>query len=324
MTCHISTPWVIEIVHKNITSYLLSNIVTSVTWARSCTTMSLWGNSTHNFNTPCNVFEGKRLFNERVERKGFSELSSTGAILSHVGLLDLVVCVCVLSVHVGKVGQCKLCTQNSPRWYRNHNTCDPLMCSYSLALGTHKVLQNKWQGSSLHCIDQTLFYVVSDVGAVAVGTPERPGNARWDGTVRTSKEIRYGNESVGIWALDCWIATVNKQRNNPCLHTGPLWTITMISGELRMAQVFLSFRIWCQVVADNFNSKYIVAMAMSHPAANMAHTWDVLNYISRNAESKEMIELHTNVRISLWSGLPYSKGIQVPLLRMRQWVKDDY
>ena len=59
-----------------------------------------------------------------------------------------------------------------------------------------------------------------------------------------------------------------------------------------MAQVFL--RIWCQVVAfkalllllkfvianvivvnnfvDNINSKYIVAMAMSHPAANMAHT----------------------------------------------------
>jgi len=59
-----------------------------------------------------------------------------------------------------------------------------------------------------------------------------------------------------------------------------------------MAQVFLSDRIWCQVVAfkalycscttvlviivnnfvDNINSKYIVAMAMSHPAANMAHT----------------------------------------------------
>jgi len=62
-----------------------------------------------------------------------------------------------------------------------------------------------------------------------------------------------------------------------------------------MAQVFLSDRIWCQVVAfkalycscatvlaitnviivnnfvDNVNSKYIVAMAMSHPAANMAH-----------------------------------------------------
>ena len=60
-----------------------------------------------------------------------------------------------------------------------------------------------------------------------------------------------------------------------------------------MAQVFLSDRIWCQVVAlycscatalaitnviivnnfvDNINSKYIVAVAMSHPTANMAHT----------------------------------------------------
>jgi len=59
-----------------------------------------------------------------------------------------------------------------------------------------------------------------------------------------------------------------------------------------MAQVFLSDKIWCQVVAfnamycscttvlviivnhfvDNINSKYIVAMAMFHPAANMAHT----------------------------------------------------
>jgi len=68
------------------------------------------------------------------------------------------------------------------------------------------------------------------------------------------------------------------------------------SGELRMAQVFLSDRICCQVVAfkapycscatvlitratvlitnviivnsfvDNINSKYIVAMATSHPA----------------------------------------------------------
>jgi len=64
-----------------------------------------------------------------------------------------------------------------------------------------------------------------------------------------------------------------------------------------MAQVFLSDRIWCQVVAFkaleycscttvlaitnviignnfvyNINSKYIVAMATSHPATNMAHT----------------------------------------------------
>jgi len=52
--------------------------------------------------------------------------------------------------------------------------------------------------------------VVSDVGAVAVGTPGRPMNERWDGTVRTSKEIGYGSESVGIWALVCWIATVTK------------------------------------------------------------------------------------------------------------------
>ena len=63
-----------------------------------------------------------------------------------------------------------------------------------------------------------------------------------------------------------------------------------------MAQVYLLDRIWCQVVAfkalycscttvlvitnviavnnfvDNIHSKYIVAMAMSNPAANMAHT----------------------------------------------------
>ena len=60
-----------------------------------------------------------------------------------------------------------------------------------------------------------------------------------------------------------------------------------------MSQVFLSDRVWCQVVAfkalycslatvlviiivnnfvDNINNKYIVAMAMSHPAAYMAHT----------------------------------------------------
>jgi len=63
-----------------------------------------------------------------------------------------------------------------------------------------------------------------------------------------------------------------------------------------MAQVFLSDRIWCQVVAfkalycscitvlvitnviivnnfvDNINNKYIVAMATSHPATNMART----------------------------------------------------
>ena len=63
-----------------------------------------------------------------------------------------------------------------------------------------------------------------------------------------------------------------------------------------MAQVHLSDRIWCQLMAfkalycscatvlvitnviivnnfvDNINNKYIVAMAMSHPAAYMAHT----------------------------------------------------
>jgi len=71
---------------------------------------------------------------------------------------------------------------------------------------------------------------------------------------------------------------------------------------------------------DNINNKYIVAMATYHPAANMAHTWDVLNYISQYAESKETLnELHTNVRISLWSGLSYSKGMRVPQLRMRRW-----
>ena len=65
---------------------------------------------------------------------------------------------------------------------------------------------------------------------------------------------------------------------------------------LRMAQVFLSDRIWCQVVAFkalycscttvlaitnviignyfvyNIKSKYIVAIATCHPATNMAHT----------------------------------------------------
>ena len=115
------------------------------------------------------------------------------------------------------------------------------------------------------------------------------------------------------------------------------------SGKLRMAQVFFSDRIWIQVVAfkalycscatvlvitnvivnnfvDIINSKYTVAMATSHPATNMAHTWDVLNYISQNVESKERInKLHTNVRISLWSGVSYSKGMRVPLLRMWWW-----
>ena len=62
-----------------------------------------------------------------------------------------------------------------------------------------------------------------------------------------------------------------------------------------MAQVFLSDRIWCQVVVFkalycscatvlvitnviivntfvyNINSKYIIAMETSHPGANMAH-----------------------------------------------------
>ena len=63
-----------------------------------------------------------------------------------------------------------------------------------------------------------------------------------------------------------------------------------------MAQVFLSYRNQCQVLAfkilycsyatglvitnvitvdnfvDNINRKYTVAMAMSHPTVNMAHT----------------------------------------------------
>jgi len=81
-------------------------------------------------------------------------------------------------------------------------------------------------------------------------------------------------------------------------------------------QVFvIAYVIIVNSFVDNINSKYIVTMAMSYPALNMAHIWDVLNYISQNVESKETTnELYTNVRISLWSSLLYSNGNQVSLV----------
>ena len=115
------------------------------------------------------------------------------------------------------------------------------------------------------------------------------------------------------------------------------------SGQLRPPQVFLSSGILFQALhfralywscvtvlvvnnvtivnnyVDSINSKYHVTMTTTPPTVNKPDTWNGLNHISQNAESKYAFnELKTNVRQCLQSDLSYSEGMRVLLVEMRQ------
>ena len=70
---------------------------------------------------------------------------------------------------------------------------------------------------------------------------------------------------------------------------------------------------------DSINSRYHVTMTTTPPTVNKPDTWNGLNHISQNAESKYTFnELKTNVRQCLQSDLSYSEGMRVLLVEMRQ------